>query len=1251
MNNEKTVLPLKNVNIRATSLQEFWSDEYGESWYLWEGAKHTLPLSQILSCDTPTLPDQFTTMEEMQGGHEFCTSFYYKALPILARKLNAIHNVHLPDRFWQTVFGLWLYRHISVIADKFAYLKTIDIDATGIKLLDTADFYFPHHHYDYLLCFTRDFGVQQLVSQYYYLFKTKDFPVVKKSADFSTEIWGIPQGDSPDDPDVALLGAYFSPNVSRDLGAASGGRVGSIILPVVTGITGETDLNKRKALADYPAADAFEYYFFQSLYYCLPKDILENFPSYYAAFTRDIARKRFTHIVSEVWITNLPASIYVATAKEHGRTFISFEHASGAYFYGKSLTSFMIHDVADVYLSVGWGETKGNFVRGGFAIKDSIPYQFHPAKEAVLFIGRAKFLYWEEYNEYNAVNSTFIKEMKMVQDFIDFLPEHVKQHFIYRPRNEIFFWDTEMNLELKERNVALDNGSDFIGSITRSRIVVIDHISTSIAELLLMNVPFILLHDISLIPLPAELKSIFRELEAAGVIHATAQSAADHLRTYYDDVEVWWMDERVQVPINRLIQLSLAPASNVIQYLMSLVPANGRGTIVPPPQEGGARLVKDTNAAGGSMMQSKNHLADFVCDQNRVHVAPGSLKGFNYSDGQDREDDVLRTLRSVNDLSTLSDELHARIHDWVSEYHFSRERHNLLRHIEFQPDWKILELGCGCGSITRYLGESGAVVTAIEGSYMRASSAAARCRDLSNVRVYCSNFQDVAVTEKYDVVTLIGVLEYSPLYFTSDDPIGECLKIAFDALTPDGVLIIAIENQLGLKYFCGYHEDHVDIPYYGIEDRYNNNTAVTFGKQELSRILNGVGFSALDYQYPFPDYKIPKAVFTGEAFHTASFRPAEIIRQMKFRDYSGDVTPAFDQALAIDVLCRNGLMEDLSNSFLVFASPAKVLPVQFRKKDWLGSFYTTDRVNAYNVQTGFIAKNGRIEVRKEALRGGSARRVPGGVLEHTPEVTGYAEGHLLENEFRKCAAMNDIERFSSLLALQIEFIENNGIKKRNDTNRVLSEIRPEYIDAIPSNLILRDGALFLIDKEWRVTKRVSLGALLMRTVDAIRDCQFAAPDLGKENILASLAEAGYRIDAGIINEYEILTQEIVAQVYTGAAPDNALYENHPYWKMLASVRETLVERKKNSPGPTIVLDRLCAHIDEMFLIYRGGETNGYFDTVRAIGPAQELELATCRQLLGAIRDASDWHAVTEFITRLIDELTKELHGADAQSSL
>ncbi len=59
--------------------------------------------------------------------------------------------------------------------------------------------------------------------------------------------------------------------------------------------------------------------------------------------------------------------------------------------------------------------------------------------------------------------------------------------------------------------------------------------------------------------------------------------------------------------------------------------------------------------------------------------------------------------------------------------------------------------------------------------------------------------------ETFDVVTLIGVLEYARVY---GGPGGEVklLQQARSYLKPDGLLVLAMENQLGLKYFAGIPE-------------------------------------------------------------------------------------------------------------------------------------------------------------------------------------------------------------------------------------------------------------------------------------------------------------------------------------------------------------------------------------------------------------------------------------------------------------
>ena len=204
--------------------------------------------------------------------------------------------------------------------------------------------------------------------------------------------------------------------------------------------------------------------------------------------------------------------------------------------------------------------------------------------------------------------------------------------------------------------------------------------------------------------------------------------------------------------------------------------------------------------------------SSYVLDEDLgVRVRGGRAIAYEYSDGAAAEAYILETIQACDDVSSGSDELVRRIRDWPSEYHFSASRATLLAPFDLRG-LTVLEVGSGCGAITRALGEAGARVVALEGSLDRARITAARCRGLDNVEVVCDDFRDFQTPAAFDAVFMIGVLEYAPCYFAGDDPIGAALAKARSCLSDDGALMVAIENQLGLKYFAGASEDHMGRP-------------------------------------------------------------------------------------------------------------------------------------------------------------------------------------------------------------------------------------------------------------------------------------------------------------------------------------------------------------------------------------------------------------------------------------------------------
>ena len=104
-----------------------------------------------------------------------------------------------------------------------------------------------------------------------------------------------------------------------------------------------------------------------------------------------------------------------------------------------------------------------------------------------------------------------------------------------------------------------------------------------------------------------------------------------------------------------------------------------------------------------------------------------------------------------------------------------------------------------------------------------------RCKDLANVEVVAATSDLVSGLREFDVVILNGVLEYSTMFMGVNGP-SILLGNSFKQLTKSGILILAIENQLGLKYFSGQPEDHAGQPMYGINNSYREGEFKTWGK-------------------------------------------------------------------------------------------------------------------------------------------------------------------------------------------------------------------------------------------------------------------------------------------------------------------------------------------------------------------------------------------------------------------------------------
>jgi SAM-dependent methyltransferase len=297
-----------------------------------------------------------------------------------------------------------------------------------------------------------------------------------------------------------------------------------------------------------------------------------------------------------------------------------------------------------------------------------------------------------------------------------------------------------------------------------------------------------------------------------------------------------------------------------------------------------------------------------------------------YRDGAEQR--VFELVSGAVDLSSTSDELAAQATTWAERYHLATGRANLLRPFTLPREATVLEIGAGCGAITRLLGERCAAVDALEPVLARARVARSRTRDLAHVEVFVGSLEDIPAEAAYDLVVVVGVLEYVGEGAVDLAPQAEFLRRIGAVLKPAGALFLAIENRLGVKYLAGSGEDHTRVVYDGVEGYPRGAPVRTFSRSELTGLLCGAGLTPTFYS-AFPDYKLTRTVLSDELYEVEPSL-AWRIPQFPSPDRSGVLARGVNEERLWRALVDDGIGANFANSFVVTASGDRGGPVARR---------------------------------------------------------------------------------------------------------------------------------------------------------------------------------------------------------------------------------------------------------------------------------------------------------------------------------
>lgn len=244
-------------------------------------------------------------------------------------------------------------------------------------------------------------------------------------------------------------------------------------------------------------------------------------------------------------------------------------------------------------------------------------------------------------------------------------------------------------------------------------------------------------------------------------------------------------------------------------------------------------------------------------------------------------------------------------------YHLSDFRAGLFGWYDFRPDASLLEVGAEFGALTGMLCRKCVRVVALEASAFRAEAIRKRYPTAENLTVRTGGLDALDDSECFDYIVVSKEFEAAgrgekdlSLYVAYVNMLRAHLK-------PDGVLLVAVTNRYGLKYFCGEAEPHAQKPFAGISGKMRGAEGRSFSRDELVEIFQQADVPAVKFYYPLPDHVLPQLVYTDE------YLPEDNLNERLLLYHPDNKTLVADEGKLYSDIIKNGVFPFFANSYLV----------------------------------------------------------------------------------------------------------------------------------------------------------------------------------------------------------------------------------------------------------------------------------------------------------------------------------------------
>ena len=394
----------------------------------------------------------------------------------------------------------------------------------------------------------------------------------------------------------------------------------------------------------------------------------------------------------------------------------------------------------------------------------------------------------------------------------------------------------------------------------------------------------------------------------------------------------------------------------------------------------------------------------------------------------------------------------------IDRVHLSPSRANLFRHLELAGQ-AILELGGGCGGLSRYLAEKASRLVVVESDAGLRTVLQERLRDCPEALCVAD-----APDSLFDLVVLV------------EAPGGEArssfdqrLGVARRHLRPGGRLAIAVNNRLGLGAWTGQPDPRTGFYFSAVAGGPEPNSWRS--RREWLSSLTELGLVLQEEYLLSPDVWLPTCVLREELLRRDTDLAADLLCHQGFADTTLPAFPLLPPQLLAASVGRAGLLADFAPAFFWLLGESEA---ETEKNDplALGWHYASERRPA--TCTRFFLQEGEVWVAKKG-----SGELPAGEL------------FLWRGETRQKVLQG--ERWRQRL-IQAAYHENGRFE--DELYSLLAELRERFLvgpqhlegkalDAILTNAVLQDGSTQLFDLEWELQGQLPTSWWVLRNVLAM----------------------------------------------------------------------------------------------------------------------------------------------------------------------